>query len=128
MSTIQYIDDLLNRFAGNECQKCQIILPTCFLIKDLLTITEQIDLYKAIMKSSQISGKYLNKLNKNKNNNNLININVKNKNHEKQLSKTYFNIINKTVSFINDILHSKNKNINFPLGNYYKFNYFKTFY
>eukprot|EP01084_Bolivina_argentea_P251823 422510_1 len=78
------------------------------------------------MKSSQISGKYLNKLNKNKNNNNLININVKNKNHEKQLSKTYFDIINKTVSFINNNLHSKNKNINFPKGNNYKFNNFKA--
>ena len=141
MSSVQLIDKLLiwldnssflssseieEKCCDNLSSAIQIILPTCFLIKNVLSISEQINLYNAIIKSSQISGININKLNRKKNNNNLININTNDKNHEKQLSNVYFDCINKIVQFINDNIHSKGIKVDFPKGNDYKFNNIKA--
>lgn len=98
----------------------EVVLPTAFVVKNLLNLEEQLELYSAIESTSKLSGQYkpYNKINKNKKYQRILDINIDSTDVREKAKHGKLDIFDKYIKkALTFILKHKNSNIDSDSSN-----------
>ena len=104
-----HFDEKIDAISNNDDYEFIEFQQNCILLKNIITIDEQFDLYKAVIKGSSYTKQPKGKVNANKNFTNIMKIIPTHKHHQCRLSPIYSKLFDRAYDKINNKLSSKIK-------------------